>query len=275
MNPRWRRFLLCMTLIGCALVHASRLHQTHANVGAPQTHVASPSLTAPSAPIRTTKWQLQPWTFEAGSLPELEADDRALYLAKEQVAAPTAADAQAMSQDLAFFVDTDLATENVAAKTMTAFRRTGQLPQPFASGMEFAPLRKPHTGRGVNYVKPSLVMVAFDLANHPRGINVPIRPTNHPVVRTPQTSDGGSDVPTPVSGTPDPAPGANGGGNPATDGSGEPPSTGGGPGGDTGGLPLPGTGVGGLPPPTAIPEPSLISALICIGMLLQRRTRTR
>jgi hypothetical protein len=120
-------------------------------------------------------------------------------------------------------------------------------------------------GRGINYVKPAL-WTPDPLGFGSRSLDLPLRISNHTIVRTSQTID--TDEETTIGETPDPSPVA-----------GEPtpiPVDTGNAGG--GAIDLPDTGsfggLGGLPPPGgAIPEPALLAPLLGIAMLLQRRAR--
>ena len=269
MNPRWRRFLLVLTLIACALVHAPRLNQMQAKpVPAAQPRPASIVVPAQSKVLTTEHLDLKPWAFQPSPLPPLDAQDLSLYLARERTVAPTASDIEANADDLAFFIETEFATDVfVAAPT---FRTVGRLSLPVSTN-DFAiqPRRVRRNSRGVNYIKPALNN-AFPLDSSSYAVNLPIRATNRPIVSHPQTSDGDESsgvgetptpTPTPV-GTPDPIP--NPGDTGGTGGVIDDPGTG----EVGGGL---GGGLGGLPPPgSEIPEPAFLAPLLCIAMLLKR-----
>jgi hypothetical protein len=264
MNPRWRRFLLLLTFIGCALLHAPRLHQMQAKpVAQPAPSVALAATPALPRPL-ISKWTLASWTFDATPLALLDDQPLSFFLMKESIKPPSSADVEATSQDVAFFADTELALEPCDQREVP--RTIGRLPaRPSANVLVLQPRRVRHNGRGINYVKPAIWNPEpFGFAAW--SSEVPVRASDHSIVRTPQTiDDDGSSVgetpdPTPVAGTPTPTPEPGNTGNEG--GVIDPPDTGG-----FGGV----GGVGGLPAPGgAIPEPALLAPILFIAMLLRR-----
>jgi hypothetical protein len=266
MNPRWRRFLLLLTIIGCALLHAPRLNQMQAK-SVPQPAPSPKRVKSPATvqPL-TSKWTLAPWKFDASPLPPLDDQPLAFVLLKEPVKEPTSAQVDAIAQDLAFFVDTEFALEPTEPRPFP--RTIGRLPaRPAAITFVFQP-RRVRNGRGINYVKPAL-WTPDPLAFASRSPDLPLRVSNRTIARRPQTTEtdeettvGETPDPSPVAGepTPTPTPGPVDTGNEG--GAIDPP--------DTGGL----GGIGGLPPPGGvIPEPALLAPLLGIAMLLHRRPR--
>lgn len=259
MNPRWRRFLLFLTLIACILVHAPRLHQMHAK--AVSSAVSAPSVpsiveTKPTA-IPCVTLQLQPWDFEATPALQSEPQDLGFYLAKQQVSPATQVQLDAMSRDLSFFSETEFAP--IEAPQVIA-RSSSPIIRVIANqSLDFQPHRQRRGVSITDYVRPVIVnSFKYDLATHP--LIALAQTTNRPVVRHPTTDDGeGSTV---VGGNPEPIPTPTPipvGGDPGN-------------GGDGSGF---GSGVRGLPPPTggAIPEPSILLSLISIATLLRRPSR--
>lgn len=256
MNPRWRRFLLFLTLIACIMVHAPRLHRMHAKT------VASPISSPPVDPVAEMRpiatpvvtLELQPWIFAAAPAVQSEPQDLSFYLAKQQIDPPTQMQLDAMSRDLSYFSETEFApaqVPQVIARSITPIVHAIADQSP-----DFQPRRERRSAIATSYVRPVIATsLEYDLANHPLNVRVPS--TNRPVVRHPTTDDG--DGSTAVGGNPEPIP------TPT------PVPVGGDPGngGDGSGF---GDGVGGLPPPTggAIPEPSILLPLICIATLLRR-----
>lgn len=259
MNPRWRRFLLFLTLIACLMVHAPRLHQMHAEL-------VSPSVSAPSVhsivqakptamPVVTL--ELEPWNFEATPALQSELRDLSFYLAKQQIDLPTQVQLDAMSRDLSFFSETEFAP--IEAPQAIA-RSSSPIVRVVANqSLDFQPHRQRRGATITNYVRPVIAnSFKYDLATHP--LIALAQTTNRPVVRHPTTDDGeGATV---VGGNPEPIP------TPT------PVPVGGDPGngGDGSGF---GGGAGGLPPPTggAVPEPSILLPVISIATLLRRPSK--
>jgi hypothetical protein len=268
MNPRWRHFLLVLTLIACATLHAPRLHQMRANPvvapalqSIPATHAPTPSIQ-----IADAKWQLQPWTFDESPLPPIVSQDFSLYLVKEQITPPTRAQWDAAIQDVAFFAATEFADERAS---VPAFRTVGPFKR-IASSQQFAP-RPRHAlrvGGGANYVRTTLY--GSSPVDFPkRAMKAAPRTGGDSLAHRPVTSDGDGTIvvgetpdPVPVAGLPDPTP---------------IPGQTSGPGGHigdpgTGGF---GGGVGGLPSPgSEIPEPTFVAPLCFVAILL-RRSKSR